>query len=390
MKKYLFILELTEAKQLINIFGESVITNIKKKIDYKFKKNAQKILERHQIISEVKSYFGRWQLSFIMEESKLMVDPQEQQNSLIKAAQEKIEAILKEEFGAATGSKIDFKLAIFPYPENSQKTKINEYLTSKLAEYSMPTEKYKNLVSKTKFEEIINNRKITTYLQPLINLKKEKIIGYEVLTRGPENTPLFSAADLFGAANHFGLMKELELAAALQGLEWGLKLPDKYKLSINASPELLIDDNFYQQLSQNKYQQLLPRTILEITEHMPLETVKEIQQKIEALKELGISIALDDTGCGFFDMNTARKLRPEILKLCITVINKIDKDPKVQAAVCQTTAEVKELKAAVLGEGVERKEQVQALKKCNVDFTQGYYYEHPQAAVKVIDSLNYN
>ncbi|MBK9503201.1 MAG: EAL domain-containing protein [Leptospiraceae bacterium] len=58
---------------------------------------------------------------------------------------------------------------------------------------------------------ILTNKKVNLYIQPIVSLTYKNIIGYEAIIRGPSDSPLHSNAKLFSIANHFNLLKKLEL-----------------------------------------------------------------------------------------------------------------------------------------------------------------------------------
>ncbi|PRX27976.1 EAL domain-containing protein (putative c-di-GMP-specific phosphodiesterase class I) [Orenia metallireducens] len=393
MKKYQMIFCLDNLDQIRDIFGDNIIVNIKNNIDKKFKEIVLQLLERHSILSEkVEVFDGCWSLIFAMEGDNILVDIDEQLESIQVAGSKLIRELLREEFGDATGNQVSFKFLITPLDEDANEIDSFEidsfnYINYLLEREAVSDFKYNNIISKGDFVDIIKEKKITTFLQAIISLKKDDIIGYEVLTRGPLDSGLFQASDLFSAAAYFDLTEELELAAIIKGLEWGFSLPDKYMLFLNIGPKLLLKDTFYDAISDVRFAKLLSRVVFEITEHMPLSQLKQIKHNILKLNKLGANIALDDTGCGFYDMAAVEELRPKIVKLCITVAKQIGADIKVEDDIYDTVVRIKEAGSIVLAEGIENKEQLDLLKRCNVDLVQGYYYHRPKPAAEVLKEI---
>lgn len=117
--------------------------------------------------------------------------------------------------------------------------------------------------------------------------------------------------------------------------------------------------------------------LFEITEHMPLDDAQDLLPVVDKLRQNGIGIALDDTGCGFADLDVARILRPEIVKLCITVIRNADKDCAFLKAIKETSQELVNLGCRILAEGVETQSQHDALQTCPIEYAQGWLYARP-------------
>src|SRR5688500_20247814 len=61
------------------------------------------------------------------------------------------------------------------------------------------------------FREILASENVYAVFQPIVDLKKQVILGYEALIRGPEDTVFFKPINLFETANQLGLDTELEI-----------------------------------------------------------------------------------------------------------------------------------------------------------------------------------
>jgi len=388
MNKYQMIFCLDRLDKVRDIFGNTIVVNIKNNIAKKFKKVSFQLLDRHSILTEkVEVFDGCWSVTFAIKGDDILVDIDEQLETIKLAGRKLIREMLKDEFGTATGSRVAFKFLINSLDDEVNKEDSCEYINHLLEREDISKFKYNNLISKAKFVDIIKEKRISTFLQPIVSLNEETIIGYEVLSRGPIDSGLFEASDLFAAAAYFDLTEELELTAIIKGLEWGLLLADKYMLFLNIGPKLLLNDKFYKTISDVRFTKLLPRLIFEITEHMPLSQLEEVKAKIKELKGLGVNIALDDTGCGFYDIRAVEELRPKIVKLCITIANQIGEGVEVKEEIYKTVDRIKAIGATVLAEGIEKKEQVDFLKTCKVDLVQGYYYQRPQPAEEMLKKI---
>jgi EAL domain-containing protein (putative c-di-GMP-specific phosphodiesterase class I) len=94
--------------------------------------------------------------------------------------------------------------------------------------------------------------------------------------------------------------------------------------------------------------------------------------------------ALDDTGCGFADLDTVRLLKPEIVELCITAIRNADKGESFTAAIRASADKLGELGSKVLAEGVGTAVQHEALQNCGIELAQGWLYGQPEAIASVL------
>lgn len=191
---------------------------------------------------------------------------------------------------------------------------------------------------------------------------------------------------LFGTAEHLELTDALELLCVEKALEWVEKIPASLWMSINVGPSLLKSAAFHDLICQEQVKPFWPRLVFELTEHLPIDSVAELQAPISHLKERGISLSLDDTGCGFFDLSTVKQFRPKIVKLCITVIRRLGRSDDVLKELNMTVVRISEFGDHVLGEGVEQQGQLDMLKQTGVSMAQGNYFDEPKPARDVLDA----
>jgi EAL domain-containing protein (putative c-di-GMP-specific phosphodiesterase class I) len=95
-------------------------------------------------------------------------------------------------------------------------------------------------------------------------------------------------------------------------------------------------------------------------------------------------LALDDTGCGFADMEAARSIRPDIAKLCITVTRNANRSVAHLAEIADTVAELRSVGAQVLAEGVETAEQAAALTEAGASLAQGWHFGRPVPCAEIV------
>ena len=108
-----------------------------------------------------------------------------------------------------------------------------------------------------------------------------------------------------------------------------------------------------------------------------------LRDSFRTLHDGRLRLSLDDTGCGFFDLKTVETMRPEVVKLCITVISRININPGIEAEMQDTVQAVNRLGGLVLGEGVENAQQADVLTRCGAAHAQGYFYSRPRPANKL-------
>jgi EAL domain-containing protein (putative c-di-GMP-specific phosphodiesterase class I) len=379
MSRYIIVLQMQDSDIFEGIYGFNVIVETQKDIIQGFSDIATTLLEQYDIQSDVcSSYFGIWYIRFSPRETALPVDFKEQFSSLTTTGNHLIRAMLQKDLGMSAGTFVDFKLAIFPQPENVHSPdKLNRFIQNNLTDVSSVGCPFAD-VQKDEVTTIITSKGMELFLLPIISLIDESIAGYEILSRGPVGSPMREPAKLFGTALHFGLRENLEVACIAKALSRIRKIPEQYFIAINISPDLISRPAFSDIINEKSLKDVLSRVVFEITEHFPIQTSVEFLNSIRLLKSMGIRLALDDTGCGFAHLDTVKMLHPHFVKLCITVTRLLGRNPELEKDIQKTVDIIHDLDGEVVGEGVERKEQAEILKKHNVSYAQGYYYSHPR------------
>ena len=381
---YVFALQIEDPRRFKDIFGSAFSAIVWHDIVHSFSRLSRQILIRYSLLSDIVApRWGRCFCSFQPKQPAIQADMEEQAEALTAAARQLVREMLQRNLGAATGSRWDFKVVVTPAREDYRDPRrINRELDSLFN--ALPVQAVSLLsINRDQLVEIITEKKVEIYLQPIVALPGEAVIGYEALSRGRHAGALLGADQLFAAAAHLGLTEELELVCIENALDAIKKIPEPYWLSINVGPALLKSAAFAALVFKEGLKPFWPRIVFELTEHLPLESVLELQAAVQALNDRGMCLSLDDTGCGFFDLSTVEKFRPRIVKLCITIIRRIGRSKGTYAEFSDTVSRLAEYGDCVLGEGVEEKAQVEVLKQCGVAMAQGYFFDKPLPVAEV-------
>jgi EAL domain-containing protein (putative c-di-GMP-specific phosphodiesterase class I) len=292
----------------------------------------------------------------------------EKQEAVRMAATQLGMELAKEVFGGATARFARFVVHLLPgHPETGK--------LLALAEKAPPPE---DLSAEHALKTALENKGVRTFLQPVVSFPDARLLGYEALSRGPEGSPVERADQLFGVAARLGLSRELEIACAWQALKHADGLPAHHWLSINLSSLSLGDEKLRRALAR-------PGIIVEITEHLPLNDARSLLPRIAELRAGGARLALDDTGCGFADLQAIEVLRPDFIKLCITIIRSLERSPaQVLDCLAATIAHLRRLGVDILAEGVETEREAKLLSGFDIDYAQGWLYGKPFPATKIM------
>jgi EAL domain-containing protein (putative c-di-GMP-specific phosphodiesterase class I) len=220
---------------------------------------------------------------------------------------------------------------------------------------------------------------VRSFFQPIVELRSGHVIAYEALARGPEGSALEAPLDLFAAARAEDRIVELDWAcraAAVHGAQAaGLRPPAA--LFINAEPEALTapaPDPALEALVHGAVGRL--PIFVEITERAMTIRPAELLDAVEQLRARGFGIALDDVGADRRSLALLPLLRPDIVKLDISLIHNHPSriSGEVMNGVC---AYAERTGATILAEGIEHDGHVLAARSLGATLAQGWHFGRP-------------
>lgn len=207
--------------------------------------------------------------------------------------------------------------------------------------------------------------------QPIVRLDTLEVVGAEALSRFDGGPP--TPDRWFQEAAGVGL--ETQLQQASLGLAIGAipLLPGGVYLSINASPELI---NLW---AHRDLPEGVPydRLVLEITEHHPIDDYEALLGALRPLRERGMRIAIDDAGAGYSSFRHILLIKPDIIKLDISITRGIDQDASRRALATALMTFAAEINASLVAEGVETIAEMQTLQDLGATLGQGYLFARP-------------
>ncbi|GGC00366.1 sensor domain-containing phosphodiesterase [Cellulomonas carbonis] len=207
-------------------------------------------------------------------------------------------------------------------------------------------------------------------VQAIVDLMSGEEVGVEALTRfdDVERSP----AEWFATAQSLGLGTALEVAAAASALR-SVPADATHALSINLSPEAILDGALDELLGGRDHRGV----IVEVTEHAPIASYEALEDALRPHRERGVRIAVDDVGAGYASMTHVLRLRPDLVKIDMSLVHGLDGDPVRRALVSAITGLAEQIGADVVAEGVETTGEREALVGLGVRLGQGYLFQRP-------------
>ncbi|MHB8571895.1 MAG: EAL domain-containing protein [Candidatus Dormibacteria bacterium] len=224
-----------------------------------------------------------------------------------------------------------------------------------------------------RIQHAIRGSSMHMVFQPIVAMASRRLLGYESLARF-DSAPIRGPEQWFAEADQAGLMQELELHAIELAIEAFRDRDPGLVLSVNASPATLLGTGLHRVL-----QGAGRRVAVEITEHAPVFDYEALRASVDRLRVDGHLLAIDDVGSGYASLRHILQLRPEVIKLDISLVRGIDRDVALQALASAFIAFAAKIGINVLAEGIETLQEAAACRTLGVGYAQGYLYGAPEA-----------
>lgn len=239
----------------------------------------------------------------------------------------------------------------------------------------------------------IEQKEFELYYQPQVDTVGRCIVGFEALIRWHHPMRgLIRPGDFIPIAEKSGLIVALGnwalIEACRQNKEWQdaglLQLP----VAVNLSAKQFRDGRIIEQVEGALNSSGLDARYLEleITESLVMQDIPMVVNYLHQLKNLGVSLSIDDFGTEYASLNYLKLLPVNKIKIAMSFIHGISinqEDEAITKAIIQLS---KDLNMSVIAEGVENKLQLDFLSACMCTLVQGYYFYHPMTA-KEIEAL---
>lgn len=215
--------------------------------------------------------------------------------------------------------------------------------------------------------------------QPIRNLSDRGLIGVECLARFSA-LPHRSPDRWFAEAHAVAIGGELELLAARKALLACARLPEPLTASINISPDTLINAPVAEALSGFDPS----RIVIEVTEHVPIADYQPILAALAPLRARGMRVAIDDAGAGYSSMRHILSMRPDVIKLDISLTRDVDHDPVRKAMAAALGEFARRAETIVVAEGIETEAEFETLRQLGFHRGQGFLLGRPQALADIL------
>jgi len=283
-------------------------------------------------------------------------------------------------------SKEHNNLSIKNLLKQSDKAMYKAKISKKMYSFFTCDNNFEEKSKKSKLiKKAIKNGQFTLYYQPIIEIKNNKIIGFEALLRWKHPklgilTPDKFLPDIAEDSETMCKLGEWVIENVFQQFEEWRKKGYDFLISINISSQEFESKRFLFMLEKllKKYPLVIPqKIILEIVEGIALKDIEVKNSSIEKIKKLGFKITLDNFGTGFSTLSSFNQFKIDSIKIDKKFVISMLKNNKDQSMVKASIELAKVFGYNVIAEGVESREHLPALLKLGCSKAQGYGIAKP-------------
>ena len=231
-------------------------------------------------------------------------------------------------------------------------------------------------------------------LQPQYDMKHE-LRGFEALARMRDSDGSIIRPDLFiPVAEKVGLIDKVDGMVFRKSAAFFSEIAKQYgkelTLSLNASVRHIMKKGFIKEISDLiEKSGLSPSQLeIEITESILMDSADKALQRINELKATGIKLAIDDFGTGYSSLSYLNKIPADLLKIDKSFIDRINTNESSKQYVAAMISIGHIMGLDVISEGVEKEEQLEALRSIGCELIQGFIWGKPLPPEDVTKLVN--
>jgi diguanylate cyclase (GGDEF)-like protein len=241
----------------------------------------------------------------------------------------------------------------------------------------------------TRLPKAIQNKEFELFYQPIVNLKTDRIAGYETLVRWARDGSLLPPASFIPMAEETDLVVPLTWQilekACFDARELQKKFKNDYlRINVNFSLKQFFEPNLVKRIIEiaQKAEIAVSCIKIEITESM-LQDSEDLKYVMNEMSDSDIKLNLDDFGTGYSSLGYLNTLPISALKIDKSFIRTLNpKSLEITQAMINLAANIG---AWTIVEGIETQEQLTIVKEMGANFGQGYYFARPMPFEEIME-----
>jgi len=229
----------------------------------------------------------------------------------------------------------------------------------------------------------LENDQFELHYQPLVNVKENKLVGFEALLRWhhPERG-IVPPSDFISIAEDTGLINPIGDWVLQEACAEATTWPDDFSIAVNVSPVQIRSGTLPLKVvnALAKSGLLASRLELEVTESMLLESDEDTLAVLSQLRELGVAVVIDDFGTGYSSLSYLKNHPFDKVKIGRSIANDVVHSHEAISIVRAVIDLAKALNMTTTAEGIETEGHLDIIKAQGCTYAQGYLFGRPQPA----------
>ena len=223
---------------------------------------------------------------------------------------------------------------------------------------------------------------LVTHFQPIVSSQRRSdVLGYEALTRGvAADGSQIGPTTLYDAAVTENLLYHLDRSARIGAIRAADRFELTGKVFINFMPTSIYTPEFCLRstIAAMRRTNLRPEQIVfEVVETERIHDFAHLEAILATYRREGFQVALDDLGAGYASLNLLHSLRPEYIKVDLTLVRNVDADHYKATIASKLLETAHDLGIQSIAEGVETEAESRWLTDHGAMYQQGYLFARP-------------
>lgn len=244
---------------------------------------------------------------------------------------------------------------------------------------------------RNKFVEMIRRGAFDVAFQPICDMKTGRPHHFEALVRFDHENFEASPFEFITFAEEVGIICDFDLAMCRKVLTWLDSTNGqgyRYMTAVNLSGRSLSTPVFVENLMNllNEFESAREHILFEITESSKLHDLEEANRIIQALRQAGHIVCLDDFGAGAAAFQYLSALDVDVVKIDGAYVIDAIKNRRHRALLKAMASMCRELDIKTVAEMIEDEEAATLVRECGIDYGQGYLYGRPSKLITAFES----
>lgn len=217
---------------------------------------------------------------------------------------------------------------------------------------------------------------ITMAFQPIIDVSAGTVFAHEALVRGTDGSSAQAVLDAVDEENRYAF----DQACRIKALECASAAALPALVSINFMPNAVYNPEHCLRATLAAAERVnwpLSRIVFEVTEQEEITDHQHLLSILETYRAHGFLTAIDDFGAGYAGLNLLADFQPDLLKLDMGLIRKIDTDRIRQRIVQHVVRLCEDIGVTIIAEGVETQGEFAVLRDMGISLQQGFLFARP-------------